>query len=131
MRAGYILAGESKNSVSSFRSPWSAYPVASGLGDIFSDLLGRKTQGTDLGSESGRGTDLTTGGPEVAEVNRISPWFVERFSWLSKSYPARGFEVRLGVPFTYITLISLGSNLGAVVTRFFVSEIDVKNQRRD
>jgi len=27
-------------------------PVTSGLGDIFTDLLGRETEGTDLGSES-------------------------------------------------------------------------------
>ena len=40
-------------------------PVASGLGDIFTDLLGRKTEGTDLGRKGGRGTDLTSGGTEV------------------------------------------------------------------
>jgi hypothetical protein len=40
-------------------------PVASGLGDIFTDLLGRKTEGTDLGRKSGGGTDLTSGGTEV------------------------------------------------------------------
>jgi hypothetical protein len=40
-------------------------PVAGGLGDIFTDLLGRKTERTDLGRKSGRGTDLTSGGTEV------------------------------------------------------------------
>ena len=40
-------------------------PVASGLGDIFTDLLGRKTERTDLGRKGGRGTDLTSGGTEV------------------------------------------------------------------
>ena len=40
-------------------------PVAGGLGDIFTDLLGRKTERTDLGRKGGRGTDLTSGGTEV------------------------------------------------------------------
>ena len=40
-------------------------PVASGLGDIFTDLLGRKTERTDLGRKGGGGTDLTSGGTEV------------------------------------------------------------------
>jgi hypothetical protein len=40
-------------------------PVASGLGNIFTDLLGRKTERTDLGRKGGRGTDLTSGGTEV------------------------------------------------------------------
>ena len=44
-----------------------ALPCSGRLGDIFSDLLGGKTQRTDLGSEGGRGTDLTTSGKEVAE----------------------------------------------------------------
>jgi hypothetical protein len=43
-------------------------PVASGLGDIFTDLLGRKTERTDLGRKSGRGTDLTSGGTEVNDL---------------------------------------------------------------
>lgn len=45
-----------------------SYPVAGSLGDVLSDLLGRQTQRTDLGGKSGRGTDLTTGGAEVAIV---------------------------------------------------------------
>ena len=40
-------------------------PVASGLGDVFTDLLGRKTERTDLGRKGGRGTNLTSGGTEV------------------------------------------------------------------
>ena len=44
------------------------YPVAGGLGDIFTDLLGRETKGTDLGGKSGRGTDLTSGGTEVNDL---------------------------------------------------------------
>lgn len=47
-----------------------SYPVASGLGNIFSDLLGGQTQRTDLGSQSGGGTDLTTSGTEVAISNK-------------------------------------------------------------
>lgn len=42
------------------------YPVTSRLGDIFTNFLGRKTQGTNLGRKGGRGTDLTSGGTEVA-----------------------------------------------------------------
>lgn len=43
-----------------------AYPVASCLCDIFSDLLGGKTKRTDLRSERRRCADLTTGCPKVA-----------------------------------------------------------------
>lgn len=43
-----------------------AYPVASCLCDIFSDLLWGETKRTDLGSERRRCADLTTGCPEVA-----------------------------------------------------------------
>lgn len=42
-------------------------PVASVLGDIFTNLLGRQTEGTDLGGQSGLGTDLTTSHTEVAK----------------------------------------------------------------
>jgi len=47
-----------------------AYPVGSGLRDIFTDLLRRQTERTDLRGEGRRGTHLTTGGPEVA-VNGV------------------------------------------------------------
>ena len=43
-----------------------AYPVTGGLRDIFTDLLGRQTKGTDLGSEGGRRTDFTASGAKVA-----------------------------------------------------------------
>jgi hypothetical protein len=47
------------------------YPVTCRLGDVFSDLLGRQTERTDLGSESRGCTDLTTSGSEVAN-SRVS-----------------------------------------------------------
>lgn len=47
-----------------------SYPVASGLGDIFTNFLGGKTQRTDLGGKSGGGTDLTSGSTEVANINQ-------------------------------------------------------------
>jgi hypothetical protein len=48
-----------------------SYPVASSLGDVFTNFLGRQTQRTDLGGKSGRGTNLTSGGTEVA-ISMIS-----------------------------------------------------------
>jgi len=44
------------------------YPVTSGLGDIFTDLLGRETKGTDLRGKRRGGTDLTSGGAEVNDL---------------------------------------------------------------
>ena len=63
-------------------------PVTSGLGDIFTDLcresamssdsdflilgkrtLGRETKGTDLGGKRGGGTDFTTSGAQVDDLN--------------------------------------------------------------
>lgn len=41
------------------------YPVTSVLGDIFTDLLGGQTERTDLGSQSGLGSDLTTSHTQV------------------------------------------------------------------
>lgn len=43
-----------------------SYPVASRLRDILTNFLGGQTQRTDLGGERGGGTDLTSGGTEVA-----------------------------------------------------------------
>ncbi|KAI3477912.1 hypothetical protein L1887_60219 [Cichorium endivia] len=43
-------------------------PVAGGLGDVLTDLLGRETKRTDLGGKRRRGTDLTTGGTEVDDL---------------------------------------------------------------
>lgn len=48
-----------------------ALPVTSSLGDVFTDLLGRQTQRTDLGSEGGRGTNFTTGGAKVDDLHLI------------------------------------------------------------
>lgn len=42
------------------------HPVTGSLGDIFTDLLGGETKRTDLRSKGRRGTNLTTGGTEVA-----------------------------------------------------------------
>ena len=42
------------------------YPVTGGLGNIFTNLLGRQTERTDLGGQSRLGSDLTTSGPQVA-----------------------------------------------------------------
>lgn len=47
-------------------------PVASVLGDIFTNLLGRQTEGTDLGGQSGLGTDFTTSHTQVAREIFIS-----------------------------------------------------------
>jgi hypothetical protein len=46
-------------------------PVTSGLCDVFAHLLGRETEGTDLGGESRRSTDLTTGCPEVDDLDLV------------------------------------------------------------
>jgi len=45
------------------------YPVTSGLGDIFTDLLWRETERTNLWRKSGGGTNLTTGGTEVDDLD--------------------------------------------------------------
>lgn len=46
-------------------------PVTSVLGNIFTDLLGRQTQRTDLGSQSGLGTDFTTSHTQVNDLHLI------------------------------------------------------------
>ena len=50
-----------------------AYPVASGLGDVLTNLLGRETKRTDLGGKSGRSTNFTTGGTEVTAAKKNVP----------------------------------------------------------
>ena len=50
-----------------------ALPVSGGLGDIITDLLGRQTKGTDLGSKGRSGTYLTTHSSQVHDFN---------FSWI-------------------------------------------------
>ena len=42
-----------------------ALPVLGALGDVVTDLLGRQTQGTNLGGKGRRGTDLATYGTQV------------------------------------------------------------------
>jgi hypothetical protein len=46
-------------------------PVASVLGDIFTNLLGRQTEGTDLGGQSGLSADLTTSHTQVDDLHLI------------------------------------------------------------
>lgn len=38
----------------------STYPVDGGFGNVFTDLLGRKTERSDLGRQRGLRSDLTT-----------------------------------------------------------------------
>jgi hypothetical protein len=75
------------------------YPVASRLRDIFTDLLGRETQRTDLGGKRRRGTNLTTGCPEVA----------------ARKYRQSLSRSKTGsvVCVAYMIFISLGSTFGA------------------
>lgn len=47
------------------------HPVTGSLGDIFTDLLGGETKRTDLRGKGRRGTNLTTGGTEVAVNPRL------------------------------------------------------------
>lgn len=42
------------------------YPVTRVLGNVFTNLLGRQTKRSDLGSQSRLSSDLTTGHPQVA-----------------------------------------------------------------
>lgn len=80
-----------------------SYPVAGSLCDVFSDLLGRQTQRTNLGGKCRGGTDLTTGGTEVAVYLIVSPVLSRLFFQRCAGEAANA----------YITLTSLGSNLGA------------------
>ena len=43
-------------------------PVTGCLGDIFTNLLWRQTEGTDLWSEGGGSTNLTSGGTEMDDL---------------------------------------------------------------
>ena len=47
------------------------YPVTSVLGNIFTNLLGRQTERTDLGSQNGLGSDLTTSHTQVNDLHLI------------------------------------------------------------
>jgi hypothetical protein len=53
-------------------------PVSSTLGNIFSDLLGRKTERTDLGGKGGRSTNLVT----EYELIHAQRW--ESLEWLQQ-----------------------------------------------
>jgi len=46
-------------------------PVTSVLGNVFTDLLGRQTKGTDLRSQRRLGTDLTTSHTQVNDLHLI------------------------------------------------------------
>lgn len=50
-----------------------SYPVTSVLGNVFTNLLGRQTEGTDLGGQCRLGTDLTTSHTEVA-IKKSQLW---------------------------------------------------------
>lgn len=47
------------------------FPVTGSLGDIFTNLLGGETKRTDLRSKGRRGTNLTTGGTEVDDLDLV------------------------------------------------------------
>ena len=70
-------------------------PVASGLGDIFTDLLGRKTERTDLGRKGGRGTNLTSGGTEVDNLLLVG---IELGSFTISYQHCRIVDVRTSEP---------------------------------
>jgi len=46
-------------------------PVLGGLGNIFTDLLGRKTERTNLGGKSRGSSDLSSGGTEVDDLDLV------------------------------------------------------------
>lgn len=79
-----------------------SYPVTSRLGDIFTNLLGRQTERTDLGGQSRLGSDFTTGHPQVAARKVVS----------IASESARRQLREIGMH-TYMIFTSLGSNFGA------------------
>ncbi len=72
-----------------------AYPITSGFCNVFTNFLGRKSQGTDLWCERRGRSNLTAGSPQMAMS----------VSWV-KTY-------RLQYIYTYMTFTSLGSNFGA------------------
>jgi hypothetical protein len=60
-----------------------AYPVSSCLRNIFSHLLRRQTERTNLGSESRGCSDFTTSRPEVAVKEKVSASISAGEGWLS------------------------------------------------
>lgn len=101
-----------------------SYPVTSRLGDIFTNFLGRKTQRTNLGRQGGRGTDLTSGGTEVAVFPSRQLRLAHRSQVRSRGQIAVVMVSAKGSRFAYMTFTSLGSNLGAV-HRVVVSTMSV------
>lgn len=82
------------------------YPVTSVLGNIFTNLLGRQTKGTDLGGQSRLGSDFTTSHSQVT-IERASL----ELSPIRKTREAKVKDFFKGR--TYMIFTSLGSNLGA------------------
>ena len=76
------------------------YPVTGVLGDVFTNLLGRQTERTDLGSQSRLGSDLTTSHSQVT-MNAVS--FIVAHCLRQSENQEK----------TYMIFTSLGSNLGA------------------
>jgi hypothetical protein len=93
------------------------YPVPSCLGDIFSDLLWGETERTNFGCQSGGGSNLTTGGSEMAVLKSVSSYRAANRGFLE----LRRGSSTIGPRFTHITLISFGSIFGAV--EICVSEV--------
>lgn len=75
-RPFYLLISPVRTVTNAISSGYSkTYPVTSGLRNIFTDLLGRKTEWTNLGSEGRLGTDFTTSGPKVTIERAIVSTF--------------------------------------------------------
>jgi len=70
------------------------YPVASVLGNVFTNLLGRQTKGTDLRSQSRLSSDLTTSHTEVA-IDAVS-LCIERISEFWSLHDLHLIGVELG-----------------------------------
>lgn len=62
----YLLQGREESCSCILTVLERTYPIASGLGNIFTDLLWRQTERTNFGSESSRSTNFTTSGSQVA-----------------------------------------------------------------
>jgi len=83
-------------------------PVTSGLGDIFTDLLWRQTERTDLGGERGRSTNFTTsrtevdnlhlGGIDLGSFGNVSAWRFRRAWLLKKSNFQTATDTPIGRP---------------------------------
>ena len=78
------------------------FPVLGGLGNVVTNLLGRQTQGTDLGGQGRGGGDLASDGTKAHDLkqNKVIT-FMTTTTDEDQQTP---------------TLISLGSNLGGMAT---------------